>query len=272
MSRSKGSQKKFHTPPEDTVYFQDQRYILYIRQTQKASREAKKVAAPILEYQVHVIDVDELEERPAWLRGTPTLVDVNRKKAFMGSAVLDELNYIITTDDGTGPRTACQPSGWLKGMARIDPDLDDDPAEKAAFLSDRKGISDGEVQRYNRMRAESGTINEPPAGAGQGLGQIDMDLDEDMGDYFTEDMDRKLSSRDVEAYVEQRNNQPRRRGPPTARSAGVPISDSRRKYVTDDKIQRHLKKRQQVPQRTALPRRGEDIPQRRRPATKRRRL
>lgn len=270
MSRGQ-KQRQFQPPPEDVDYFQDKRYILYIRSGQKASQLALKVAAPIVNYHIKVEPVEELDinERPEWLKGTPTLVDLNQKKVFMGRAVLDELEAVIETDDGTGPRTACQPSPWLQNMERFSPDIEDDDEDESQFLNENRKINERDISRYSKLRSQT-SASIPPPGSNKPLGKIEG-IEDGMSGYYEDNMDKKVSQQDLMSYMQRRDNMPRRSGPPSQRSGSMAISDTNRRSVTDDRIQSYLERRQQVPQRKRI---GGVDTRRQQPATKpkRRRL
>lgn len=250
------SSKQFTPLPESTEYFEDKRYILYVNEKQQASQLAKEIAAPLLHYQVRVINVEDLEERPWWLRGTPTLVDVNTKMAHGGSNVIDELRNLVEADDGMGPRIACQPPSWLQGLQRLSPDLEgEEDMSKYQEKSSSRGITDKDIERYQKRRASANKVSSTRAN--KPMAHLSSVSDKD---YSDGNMDPRLSDGEIEEYLRRRDHSvSQRRGPPSARST-IAVSDTMRRTVTDDRLQRYMQRREQPPH------------QRQKPPTKRRRL
>lgn len=258
-SRNRGSvapgPKKFTPPPDETTYIQDQRYILYVKKTQPASREAMKLATPLLDYQVFVVDVKEdlePEDIPPWLNGTPCLVHTNTQMAYKGSMVLEELQRIVEEDDGTGLVTSMKPADWLKNCARFEPELGDDPDELRKFMEDdNRKITEKELRRFNRMREKQQGQNS--YGNAQ-LGYIEDDEYSNLFNSRSGIQNKKVTDDEIQAYMARREQLPARcKRPPRHANQKLRAKSEKTSAITAEHIKRYQKKRTDYPKRLQRP-------------------
>jgi hypothetical protein len=84
------------TPGSHAALLANKSYVLYVKPNDSPSRTAYDLAVPLFDI-VYIQDTTQMrvEERPAFLRGVPTLVDVNRREAYPGRLCLQELEKLL---------------------------------------------------------------------------------------------------------------------------------------------------------------------------------
>jgi len=81
--------------PLQSVEFK--RWVLFVRDGDTGSMEALKQIVAI-ENDCLIKDVDGMAERPEWLKGVPTLLDVTAKRKYEGSAAIEHLKTVVASE------------------------------------------------------------------------------------------------------------------------------------------------------------------------------
>lgn len=81
--------------PLQSVEFK--RWVLFLRDGDRGSMEVLKHIVAI-ENECLIKDVDSMVERPEWLSGVPTLLDVETKRKYEGSAAIKYLKTVLSTE------------------------------------------------------------------------------------------------------------------------------------------------------------------------------
>lgn len=141
--------------PRQAIEFK--RWMLYVREGDRGSIEALKRIV-VIESDCMIKDVDTLTNKPQWLRGIPTLLDLKNKRKFEGSEVLQKLDAAISDEplpyDNINSKfySFGDEDGEWGGPARntdfILPTLNVD----ARYSSDGK-VSEQDIQMYERLRS-----------------------------------------------------------------------------------------------------------------------
>ena len=145
------------------------RWVLYVAQDVedpavfcKGSRKSVALAEPIKE-DVLVQSIDALLEKgvdlPAWLTGSPTLVDTNTHMAYVGSKALLQLETIKTGETEATPTSLNEMEGVAAHGGRVE-FAQDDAFESQAVAGAESIVNDGkvteeELQRYMTKRNQA---------------------------------------------------------------------------------------------------------------------
>lgn len=81
--------------PLQSVEFK--RWVLFLRDADRGSMEALKQVVAI-ENECLIKDVDAMSDRPEWLQGVPTLLDVVAKRKYEGSAAIQHLKSVVASE------------------------------------------------------------------------------------------------------------------------------------------------------------------------------
>ena len=83
-------------PGSHAALLANKSYVLYVKPNDSPSRSAYDLAVPLFDI-VYIQDTSQMrpQDRPGFLRGVPTLVDVNRREAYPGRLCLQELERLL---------------------------------------------------------------------------------------------------------------------------------------------------------------------------------